>query len=557
MTAGSTMHIRLADLVITGARIGRNAQEHSGSAGLGALAVRDGRILAIGTDRELEPLTAHAGRVVDLAGRRLLPGLNDSHIHAVRAGLTWSTELHWESVRSIPEALQVLRDAVVAWPERRWLSVVGGWHPRQLEEGRPPTRQELDLVAPGHPVFVQMLYESAILNSAALAACGWTTGCADPPGGTIERDGNGHPTGVIVGMGAFRAVIDRLPAPTLAEQRDGTSRMLAEFAGHGITTVTDGGGLFMTPESYRPVFDLWRRRSLPARMRMFVSAASAGNEVDELTTWMRHGTAGFGDNLLRISGIGEVVHLGCHDLEGFGEFAIAPGSFDELLEISRRAAAAGWTMSVHAVLDYSLGRILDAWELVAADTDIRPLRWSIVHADQASRANVARMARLGLGVLVQSRMVLQAPDYLGLWGEQQLARTPPLGDMRAAGLPIAAGSDATRASRYLPWQGIWWLVTGGTVTGTGLRAAEHRWSIGDALDAYSRAGAWFTFEEDNRGRLAPGHLADLFVPTLDPFEVDPSLLTEIRSDWTVMGGRTTFSSGAVDGTAMSDEEAQS
>lgn len=545
-----------ADLVVTGARLFTGLADHSAGPDATAFAVRDGRFLAVGSDAELAELARGGGRHVDLGGRRVLPGLQDSHLHAVRAGLTWNTEVHWEEATSLADAMERLRAAAAQAPAGTWLPVVGGWHARQFTEGRPPTPDELDRACPDHPVFAQMLYEQAVLNSAALAACGWDTATADPPGGTLERAADGRPTGVVRGMGGFRAVLDRIPAPTTEQQEAGTLAMLRTLAGHGMTAVIDGGGLFMSPESYRAVFALWRRRELPVRMRLFASASTAGHEVDELTAWMRHGTAGFGDDLLRVCGLGEVVHLGCHDLEGFTDFRIDETSYRELVEIGRRAAAAGWPMSVHAVLDSSLGRVLDAFEQVAAETDIRPLRWSIVHADEASEANIARMASLGLGVLVQDRMVLQAPDYVDLWGAAQAARTPPLGELRTAGLPVAGGSDATRASRYLPWTSLWWLVTGGTATGTGTRAAAHRLSVAEALHAYSHAGAWFTFEERTRGRIAPGYAADFFAPTADPFAADPDTLPDIRSDWTVMSGRTTHSTGAVDGTATRTKETQ-
>jgi predicted amidohydrolase YtcJ len=555
------MGAALADLVVTRVRIWTgmtgvgNATGSREDAPVGdTVAVRNGRILAVGPSADLAPLIDSASQVVDLGGRLLLPGLQDSHIHAVRAGLTWNAEMHWEELESLADALAMIRERAAGTSAGRWLRVVGGWHERQFTERRRPTLTELDTVAPAHPVFAQMLYDSAVLNSAGLAACGWTAGCADPPGGTVERDEDGRPTGVVRGMGAFRSALDRMSAPSDEEQATSTAVMLREFAAHGVTAVVDGGGLSMTPESYRPVFALWRRAELPVRLRLFVSAASRGNEVDELTAWMRHGTAGFGDETLRISGLGEVVHLGCHDLEGFGNFAIDDVAQSELLEISRRAAVAGWPMSVHAVLDYSLGRVLDAWEQVAAQHDIRSRRWSIVHADQASPGNIRRMADLGLGVLVQNRMVLQAADYLPIWGADQVARTPPLGDLSAAGIPIAGGSDATRASRYLPWWSIWWLATGGTIAEAGARAPEHCLTVQQALHAYTHAGTWFTFEEASRGRIEPDQAADFFAPTADPFDVPAEQLPKIRSDWTVMAGRTTHTTGAIDGTGTPGKE---
>jgi predicted amidohydrolase YtcJ len=276
-----------------------------------------------------------------------------------------------------------------------------------------------------------------------------------------------------------------------------------------------------------------------------MSAATRGAEVAELAQWMRHVAPGFGDDLVRISGIGEITHYGCPDMEGLDPYEMPDEAWHELVEISRAAAARGWSMSMHAVLDHTLGRILDAWELVARDHDLRPLRFSIVHADEASLDNIDRIAELGVGVLVQNRLVLKASDYVECWGAEATARTPPIGDMVLHGVPIAGGTDANRANWYQPWASIWWLVTGGSVDKAAPRARRHRLSLEDALRAYSHGGTWFTFEEASRGLLVPGHAADFFVPTADPFTVEPDALPGIRSEMTVMGGRVTHTTGTL------------
>lgn len=535
------MRLPGADLVVRGGRLWTGVP---GSGEPSALAVRDGRILAVGSDEDLAPLADTAARVVDLRGRRVLPGLQDSHIHAVRAGATWERELHWEEHRSLADGLAGIRERAASAPAGGWITVVGGWHERQLADGRMPSRAELDQAAPDHPVYVQMLYDAAVLNSAALRACGWHAGCADPPRGSLHREpGGGELTGVVSGLGAFQHVLSRVGQPGREEQARGTLRMLAEFARHGVTTVVDGGGFLMTPESYQPLLGLWRDGELPVRARLFISAATSGAEIDELTQWMRHTAPGFGDDLVRFSGLGEVVHYGCHDMEGLDPYEMGVDSWQELVQISRLAGQRRWPMSVHAVLDHTLGRVLDAWESIAGEHDLRPLRFSIVHADQASPKNVRRMAELGVGVLVQNRLGLKATDYARQWGREQTLRTPPIGEFIDAGLRLAAGTDATRANWYQPWASLWWLVTGGSVDGQEPRDPRHRLSVAAALRSYTHDGTWFTFEEDRRGLLAPGYAADFFVPTADPLAVEPDALPEIRSELTVMGGRVTFSGG--------------
>ncbi len=321
--------------------------------------------------------------------------------------------------------------------------------------------------------------------------------------------------------------------------------MFAAFARHGLTGVVDGGGLLVTPRDYDPIYAVWRRGELDVRTRIFLSAWTRGGEVADIEQVTALVQPESGDGMLRIAGIGEIPHLGCHDMEGLDPFTLTDQSHAELVEIVRLCAERGWRMSIHAVLDDTLGRILDAWEQVEEETGLVAGRgFSIVHADEASPGNLERLARLGAGVLVQSRLVLKGSDYVAAWGEEATMAAPPIGDLREAGIPIGGGTDATRANWFSPWSAIWWLVTGGTLDGAGVRDERHRMSREQAIAAYTRDAAWFTGETGHRGRLLPGYDADLCVPTLDPFACSDDELRDILSDLTVMGGRITHDSGA-------------
>lgn len=534
----------LVDLVLRGGRITTFADADQAPAEAEALAVAGGRIVAVGTDQQLAPYAELADTVIDLEGRRVLPGLNDSHIHAVRGGNSWTRSLHWEAVRSIPEALSTIREAAAGRPPGEWISVVGGWHRSQFAEGRVPDLAELDAAAPDHPVYVQELYDLGILNSAGLAASGYTRDGADPERGALERDDEGALTGRIRGVGAFAVPIGLALAAGRDQERDGIRAMAAEFARHGLTGFVDGGGLLVTPRDYDAVYDVWREGGLDVRARLFVSAWTRGGEVGDIDALTGLVQAGSGDGMLRIAGVGEIPHLGCHDMEGLDPFAVPDAAFDELVEIVRLCAVRGWRMSVHAVLDATLARILDAWELVESETGLVAGRgWSIVHADEARPATLARLARLGAGVLVQNRLVLKGGDYVDTWGDEATRSAPPLGVMRELGIVVGAGTDATRANWFSPWASIWWLVTGESLDGRGVRDAGHRLGREAAISAYTRDAAWFTGEQDHRGRIAPGYDADLCVPSSDPFTCDEADLRDILSDLTVMGGRITSSAG--------------
>src|SRR5262245_46068948 len=159
-----------------------------------ALAIKADRFLAVGSDREMRPLTGPHTRVVDLAGRTVIPGLIDSHIHATAAGVSWDTELRWEHTRTLAGGLKLIANAAQSQPAGNWIVVAGGWSPTQFAENRFPTRAELDAIAPSHPVYLQYLRQGALLNSAALKVIGITSKSTDPPGGKFERDSSGELT---------------------------------------------------------------------------------------------------------------------------------------------------------------------------------------------------------------------------------------------------------------------------------------------------------------------------------------------------------------------------
>jgi predicted amidohydrolase YtcJ len=409
------------------------------------------------------------------------------------------------------------------------VSAIGGWHSSQLAEGRPPSREELDAAAPDNPVYLQELYDRGILNTAGLRAAGFP-----------------EDTGDLSGIREF-AVPTALALAGTGNAEEGVRRMNAAFAAYGLTGVADGGGLMVTPRDYDPLYAVWRRGELDVRTRLYISAWTRGGEVDDIDRLTSLVQPGSGDGMLQVTGVGEIPHLGCHDMEGFDAFEIADAPHRELVEIVRLCVRRGWRMSIHAVLDRTLGRILDAWEQVEEETGgVRGAGFSIVHADEASRGNLERLARLQAGVLVQSRLLLKGGDYVDAWGEEATVSAPPLGDLRELGIIVGAGTDATRANWYSPWASIWWLTTGGTLSGRGVRDERHRLSRADALAAYTRDAAWFTGEQAHRGKLLPGYDGDVCVPTLDPFTCTDDDLRDIRSDLTVLGGRITHDTGVLD-----------
>lgn len=512
-----------------------------------AIAIERGRIAAVGPRDEVPPVAGEGARAIDLGGRRVIPGLIDSHAHVVRAGLRWEREVRWDGVRSLEEGLARIRRRAAELPSGAWIAVVGGWHPRQLREGRGPTRAELDRAAPDHPCYVQRLYVDAVLNSTGLARCGFTAGAADPEGGELERDANGELTGVIRGAGAFARCLRAIGPSTVGEQTVAIRMMLRDLGRFGLTGALDPGGIGVTPETYAAFYEVWRRGELTLRLRLFLGAGERGAERRQLEDWMRYLPRGFGDDRLRITGLGEIILFACWDGDGLHPIEIDRDALREFTELSLRAAEGGWPMHVHAIRDESAGAILDCWEEVARARPLGPLRFSIAHAEAIGERNLARARALGLGLALQDRLVLRAADSAQAWGAEAAAAAPPLRRMLELGFPLGAGTDSTVASSIDPWRSLWWLVTGKNLDGGPTRAPEHRLSRAHALDLYTHGSAWFSFEEGSRGRIAPGYLADLAVLSDDYFAVDEDAIPDLRAELTLVGGEVAYASEAFRG----------
>ncbi len=527
-----------------GDRILANGRIWTGREHSDALAIRNGRVLATGTVDEVRAIAEVGADEIDLGGRRAIPGLNDSHIHFLRGGLTWNDIVRWDGVASLDEALGRIAVAATAQPPGTWLRVLGSWHPGQFAEGRGPTRADLDRVAPDHPVYVQLLYEEAVLNSAGIARA--LTEAGDPPGGWIEREEDGAPTGLIRGPGAFAMVLGSIPPASRAAQIASTKTFMADLNATGITGVIDPGGFGVVPESYGALFDTWRAGEMTLRARLYVVPGGRGTEVADIRQWVRYVQPGFGDDMLRYVGAGEILTFGCHDLEGVRPFEVSQDALADLAEITRLLSAAGWPIHMHAVLDPTIGAILDVWEEIAATDGLRS-RMSLAHVEPIGRRNLERVAALGIGLAIQDRMIFRAADSAAFWGDEIGAVSPPLRDVLDLGIPLGAGTDGTVVASHDPWRCIWWLVTGASVDGAPPRHPRHRLTIDEALTAYTSGSAWFSLDEHERGVLTPGMAADVAVLSADVFDLDPELLPTVTSELTMVGGRAVHTAASFSG----------
>jgi predicted amidohydrolase YtcJ len=503
----------------------------TGTGEVEAVAVRGDQVVAVGPSDEVREAGGARAEVIDLEGRRAIPGLIDSHIHFVRAALAWNDLVRWGDVGSLQEGLERIARAASASPAGTWIRVLGGWHPGQFEERRSPTREELDRTAPDHPVYVQLLYEQAFLNTAGLRAAG------------LE---SAHPAGILPG-GAFQQVLSRIPLADHEAQVASTKAFMAELNGLGVTGVVDPGGFGVFPESYRALFDVWRRQEATLRVRLYLVPTERGSELEQIREWVRYVHPGFGDEMLRYVGMGEVLAFSCHDMEGVRPFQVTEEAKAELLEISRVLARHGWPAHVHAILDGTIGAVLDVWEEVDEELGLAGRRFSLAHAEPIGEENLQRVARLGTGIAVQDRLIFRAADSADLWGKEVAQRSPPLRRMLELGIPVGAGTDATVVTPHDPWRCLWWLVTGQSLDGAAARIPEQRLTRPEALRLYTAGSAWFSFDERTRGTLQPGRLADLAVLSEDYFRVPEAELPHLHSVLTLVGGRVVHTGEGLEG----------
>lgn len=501
-----------------------------------ALAIRGGRIVASGSSADVRKLAGPTTRLIDLGGRTVVPGLIDSHMHAIRAALSFSTEVNWIGARSLAEALGRIREAAHTMKPGAWLIVAGGWTVPQFKENRRPTQAELVEAAPDNPVYVQLGYGWAMLTPKALETLHIVSDADLPSGGKLERDANGKPTGgVSGGQNAIIALFDRLPKPTFDEQVEGTKQFFRELNRLGITGVVDPGGNNMTPESYQALFQVWREHQLTVRIAYALCGITPGKEFEELKDLTQLLPMGFGDRMLRFNGIGERITWAMNNNDKPTE-----AEKEKYYEIARWAAERGMSLTMHWPRDASVGQLLDIFERVNREVPVTGLRWSIAHLNDASPASLRRMKALGVGWTVQDAMYFTGEQFQKQEGVEAARRAPPVETAKEIGVVVGAGTDAHRVASYNPFTALQWFLDGKTVSGVALRSTEETPSRAEALRLYTLGSAWFAHDDDQRGSLEAGKLADLAVLSKDYLTAPVAEVGGIESLLTMVGGRIVY-----------------
>lgn len=549
MNPSAVNSFAIADLILTNGRFHTLDRSNPQAE---AVAIADGRFLAVGDAADVMRHRGDATRVVDLDGHTAIPGLNDSHLHLIRGGLNYNLELRWEGVPSLADALRMLREQAQRTPHPQWVRVVGGWTEFQFAERRMPTIEELNAAAPDTPVFVLHLYDRALLNRAALAAVGYDKSTPNPPGGEIVRDAAGNPTGMLIARPnamILYATLAKGPKLPLAQQINSTRHFMRELNRLGLTSAIDAGGGFQNyPDDYQVVEQLAAQDQLTIRIAYNLFTQNKGRELDDFKNWTEMVTPGQGNDWYRHNGAGEMLVFSAADFEDFLEPRpdLPAGMEAELEQVVRHLVANRWPFRLHATYDESISRMLDVFEKVDREIPFAGLRWMFDHAETISPRNIERVRLLGGGIAIQHRMAFQGEYFVERYGAKAAETTPPIKRMLDAGVPVGAGTDATRVASYNPWTALYWLVSGRTVGGLRLYDAGARLDRHTALELWTAGSAWFSSEQGHKGRIQAGMLADLAVLSSDYFRVDEESIKAIESVLTVVGGRIVFGQGPFD-----------
>jgi predicted amidohydrolase YtcJ len=504
-----------------------------------ALAVRDGKIIAVGRSTDIRALAGPGTRVIDLAGRTVIPGLIDSHMHAIRAALFYATEVNWIGTTSIPEAMARIKAAAQKAKPGQWIIVAGGWTTEQFKEKRRPTQAELLAAAPDNPVYIQLFYSAALLTPTGFKALNIASDADVPPNGRIERDTSGNLTGWIAGDNpTISGLFDKLPLPTFDESVEGTRQFFRELNRLGMTGVSDPGGFNLTAVSYQPLFKLWQERALTVRVIYSLFAQRRGKELEDYQAVTQMLPMGFGDDWMRFNGLGENVAWGMYNNDN-----PTGAQKEQLYQIYRWAASQRMTVTQHWSPNRSVPHLLDVMERVNRDIPIAPLRWSIAHLNDATPDNLRRMKALGVGWLMQDATYFNGEAFLKARGQEAMRLTPPIMTALKMGVMIGGGTDAHRVMSYNPFVSLQWMVDGKTVGGMPTRDEEQLPSREEALRFYTIGSAWFTHDDGKRGSLGTGKLADLAVLTKDYLTVPTDEIGGLESLLTMVGGRIVYAAG--------------
>ena len=535
-----------ADLIIYNAKVATMSNPGEFSQ---AVAMKGGLIIAVGNSSQILKYKAAGTVVIDAKGKTVIPGLNDSHIHAIRGGLNYNSELRWDGVGSLKRAMEMLREQAARTPPGVWIKVVGGWNEFQFEEKRQPTIAEINAAVPDKPVFITYLYGKAFVNKKGIEVLGYDKD-TKYEGSLVELDESGNPTGLLYAKQTPKAIYSTLALTTKLspeEQVNSTQHFYRELNRLGLTSIVDaGGGGHNYPEDYGVTIKLAKEGKLTLRTSYYLFAQVNGREFADYQKWIKTTRLNKNDNMFMSNG---------YNAEGAGEHLVASAAdFENFLEprndlshnlesdlepIIQLFVKNRWPFRIHATYGESIERILAIFEKVDKQIPFNDLRWCFDHAETITDEQLQRVKKLGGGIAVQFRMYFQGELYTKMYG-QPGKQFPPIRKMIEMNIPVGLGTDATRVTSYNPWMSLHWALTGKTIGDHQFWPPKDVLSRFEALQLFTTGSAWFSGEEKLKGKIAVGQYADVVILSDDYFTVPDNNIKKIHALVTIVNGKVVY-----------------
>jgi predicted amidohydrolase YtcJ len=539
-----------ADLIIYNGKIATMAKQGEFKQ---AIAMQNGIIMATGTTQTiLKAYKKKATQLVDAGGKTVIPGLNDSHMHAIREGLNFNMELRWDGVKTLKRAMEMLKEQAARTPPGAWVKVVGGWNEFQFAEKRQPTIDEINAAVPDKPVFITYLYGKAFLNKKGIEVLGYDKNTSYP-GSVVELDKDGKPTGLLYAKETPMAIYRTLALTgtlTPEERINSSEHFYREINSFGITSVVDAaGGSQNYDADYQASLALARAGKLTVRTSYYLFAQQKGKELANYEKWISQTHPNKNDHQLmangyEMDGAGENIVASAADFENFLEprIVLSPDMETDLEPVIRLLVKNRWPFRLHATYGESIDRMLNVFEKVNKDTPFNGLRWFFDHAETITDPELLRVKSLGGGVAVQFRMYFQGELYNKMYGQPK-TQLPPIKKMLAMGIPVGMGTDAPRISTYNPWMALHWLLTGKTIGGAQFWPKDQVLDKFTALKLYTSGSAWFSGDQNIKGKLLKGMYADMVILSNDYFTSNTENIKHITALMTVVNGKVVYATG--------------
>ena len=509
-----------------------------------AIAIKGERIVAVGTNQEIGKLAGAATRRIDLRGRTVIPGLIDNHAHFIRVAEHWHQELRLDGVTSRKQALKMLAERARAARPGEWIVALGGWSEDQFtDEPRGFPLDELDRVAPNNPVVLQAVYIHSYLNTAALKAAKIDENTPNPPGGRIEKDARGKPTGIVRDAGGVAFVAAKVPLPDKPQWIDNTRKLVADLNAMGLTAWLDAGGRGMSAEHYEPYKYLAARGELTARVFWTTIRQPANSEqVEKVLAEIPQQKPFQGNDYFDNVGWGETVYAPVTTQLLRAESNTKPEDLAQMRRIALALAERGLYVNSHVEMATAIDAFLSEYESINKEKPIHGLRWSFSHLDQVTQAQLERMKRLGMSAQIHSRPLIQGALMHKVHGEKAW-EMPPMRRVQDSGIAWGLGSDATAVTTSNPFYTLGFAVTGKMIGGR--KVNRQTITREEALIAHTRANAHMVFREADLGSLQKGKYADLLVLDRDYLTVPADSIKDLRPLMTIVGGKIVYDTKAL------------